>query len=501
MSVRGPRGGRGRRKATTWEWHNNYVPGPEVYNQLWHLRREPVIVTPFLPTKCPVNAQSRIIDRRQTEGVIQRNFYVVEVKHSQTRDISSSTVESNQQGTKETLHVDLSRILDYVSPDELERFENGQFRIEAEAEAVAVRAHAEELAQKRLQKNARAAATGHGHGIQDTGEARLRGRSRGRGRGRGRGSWRGTSTLVERGRLLSEHAQEELELVEHEEDIPGDEEAMNLAIAETDSEVEDDLVRSSPVIARSAFVANSALPVSPILLHQPSSINRHTLPDEVEESSEVESDIELEDADNRSTSSVAMQLRIEHNTREHSDISSEGEDLHNEAKYKRRRTQSTTSDLPASFAKAALVDSHHSDSMPRRVSPVPETSRDTESSDSDNYDASDQHRPMQIPPTNGSLQNHSTEDMESTCDQAYTPDAETRHEQAGEGEEQDADEYVVENIIEHYREAGTNFFLVKWQGFDESYDWLPEEALEGAAELVAEYKHRVRKREGKKKMK
>lgn len=69
-------------------------------------------------------------------------------------------------------------------------------------------------------------------------------------------------------------------------------------------------------------------------------------------------------------------------------------------------------------------------------------------------------------------------------------------------EEDDAEGYVVEAIIEHYRDAWGKFYLVKWQGCKNSHDWLPEEDLEGAAELVAEYSEKVRRKKmkGKQKM-
>jgi hypothetical protein len=76
-------------------------------------------------------------------------------------------------------------------------------------------------------------------------------------------------------------------------------------------------------------------------------------------------------------------------------------------------------------------------------------------------------------------------------------------ESVDEDDEEDAEEYVVEAIIEHYRDAGKKYYLVKWQGYEDSHDWLPEEDLEGAAELVAEYNEKVRRRKlkGRQKMK
>jgi len=54
-----------------------------------------------------------------------------------------------------------------------------------------------------------------------------------------------------------------------------------------------------------------------------------------------------------------------------------------------------------------------------------------------------------------------------------------------------AEEYVVEAIVEHFQEDGKNYYLVKWDGYEDSHDWLPEEDLEGAADLVAEYNERI----------
>ena len=53
------------------------------------------------------------------------------------------------------------------------------------------------------------------------------------------------------------------------------------------------------------------------------------------------------------------------------------------------------------------------------------------------------------------------------------------------------EEYVVEAIIEHCRKHGKMYYLVKWEGYENSHDWLPEEDLEGAAELVSEYNERT----------
>lgn len=145
---------------------------------------------------------------------------------------------------KEIYHVDLSRILEFVSPDELERFENEQFRLEAETEEVAQRAEAEEVARRRLEKNARVPGTGNGSrmlsGLGLDAETRTRGRPRGRGRGRGRGSWRGRGALDMNSRPLDDDMREELVEAEPVEALLRTEEELQDIIAETESEDEPD---------------------------------------------------------------------------------------------------------------------------------------------------------------------------------------------------------------------------------------------------------------------
>ncbi|KAH3904057.1 hypothetical protein HBH56_240570 [Parastagonospora nodorum] len=507
MSVRGPRGGRGRGrgtgrgrgrggKTTNWEWHNNYSPGPEIYNQLWHIRQEPATVTPFLPTECPLlNARSRILDRRQTEGDIQRNFYLVEVTNFTNRETSVSSAEDAGPNITELLHVDLSRILEYVSPEELERFENEQFQVEAEAEAVAMRMEAEELRRRRLEKNARSAAMGQGSrmlsGLSLDPEMRPRGRPRGRGRGRGRGSWRGRAALVSNTR--EQDTQDQLVDAEVEELIQTEDGLQMMMINETDSEDGDfaaDLeARRSPNMARSAFVANSALPLSPVLSHRrpsgaPSMLRNPTVASDDDE----ESDLELVDRDARSTSSAAMQLRIEDDIRGRPETAPDDDgDSH---RSKRRRTESTTSTQRRPRAQENLPE------LPNQRSPYSNAIPESPAEDSD--DAIPAHEPNAL---YRSLQNGNSNGTELDNIHVQSPTVRAPVEQQSgddnDDEEEDAEEYVVEAIIEHYRDAGKKFYLVKWQGYEDSHDWLPEENLEGAAELVAEFNEKVRRRKMK----
>jgi hypothetical protein len=62
---------------------------------------------------------------------------------------------------------------------------------------------------------------------------------------------------------------------------------------------------------------------------------------------------------------------------------------------------------------------------------------------------------------------------------------------------EDAEEYVVESIIEHYSNEEKKCYLDKWEGYEDSHDWLPEEDSKDATELMLEYNERVRSREGK----
>lgn len=57
--------------------------------------------------------------------------------------------------------------------------------------------------------------------------------------------------------------------------------------------------------------------------------------------------------------------------------------------------------------------------------------------------------------------------------------------------EDEGEEWPVEAIIEHYHDGTTTQYLVKWEGDDDSHDWLPEDALDSAKELIAAYHGRI----------
>ena len=80
---------------------------------------------------------------------------------------------------------------------------------------------------------------------------------------------------------------------------------------------------------------------------------------------------------------------------------------------------------------------------------------------------------------------------------AHVQDANDGQIPGGEHGEDPAEEYVVEAIRQHYHDGIQNNYLVKWEGYEDSFDWLPERDLGGAAELLAEY-HETLERERRK---
>jgi hypothetical protein len=502
-----------------WEWES-YTPGPEVYEQLWCIRKAPAVVTPRLQHHCPIaNARTGILDRRQTEGPIQRNYYVVEIAHCSERDsfgANSKFVETNGAGNVEIVEVDMSRILEYVSANELENFENDQFRIEAEAEAIALRAEAEERERKWREKNARVLGVGRGsHMLSGLGmfsHARARGRPRGRGRGRGRGSWPGRGTMVLSSRLRDEELPDEL-TDDPIESSYREQTEMQRVVAETESEEEssdDDAgVHSSPGLMRSAFVANSALPVSPVDLRRLSTSlaqPRHADPDE--------SDTERSSDLARSMSSAAIQLHDEADDEERIIEDSEDELVQEDPhRSKRRRTESIAADDglptfsreyeydPTAFNQALLF--RNRSSLPEAESSLPDAVPES----------LDEPMPTQSPPAFHSHIRETPEDVrededEDTIHVQPPPHSSLEHQPLFDDDadvgfdevDADAEEYVVEAILEHYYGDGKKYYLVKWEGYEDSHDWLPEEDLEGAQELVAAYNERARKKKKKERM-
>jgi hypothetical protein len=361
-------------------------------------------------------------------------------------------VEVTKNGT-EVQTVGVSRILQYVSPSELERFENEQFRVEAEAQAIADREEEEEQIRRRMAKNARAIRNGREgvgrgrgshmlNGLAIDSELPTRTRGQGRGRPRGKIGRRGRGGRGGRGGLALSRALPEEETVNGES-------SLTLATShedttETSSEEEERPPQlASPNLMRSALVANSALPLSPVRPMPPPALQRgHPEVPDIGGTASASGDSESSD--------------------------SEDEDGH---RSKRRRTESVTLQRP-----------HQASSS---------------SSQDDESGSGEDSIPPDLPSSvkaHEFQQDHTTPRAGHSMLQKPAFDAD----EAGEDSEddEDAEEYVVEAIIEHYHdEEGRKFYLVKWEGYEDSHDWLPEEDLEGAAELVHDYNERVKRKE------
>ena len=303
-------------------------------------------MTPILPDECPIpEARTRILERRQTEDGFGRNYYLVEITYLGGQEPTSTWVQSSdnieRQGT-EVERVFVNRILQYVSPRELERFENEQFRIEAEAQAVAEKEEEVEQIRRRLKKNARMAGSKKGKGKQTPNgldkDPGLQSTGRVRGKQRSKGEY---------GLVIGSDAHRKLlqdEIVRGEPGQTDDQRPPTLEdeIAETSIDLEDiesekDVPKPvSPGLMRSSFVANSALPLSPVQQHRlalPAALRRgHPEVPDIgcsETPSEVDED--------GSMSSAAMQLHFEGKFNKTRIAMSDMVSLHNEDAHRSKR--------------------------------------------------------------------------------------------------------------------------------------------------------------------
>ncbi|KAF1358171.1 hypothetical protein EJ07DRAFT_180371 [Lizonia empirigonia] len=476
-----------------WEWEA-YTPGPEVYDNIWHIRQAPVTVIPQPSGECPIpDARTRILERRQTEDGFGRNIYFVEITYLGGQEPTSTWVPSSDNSERigtEVKRVDLSRILQYVSPRELERFENAQFKIEADAQAVADKVEEDEQIQRRMEKNARMASSrqerennmSDGLGIDPELQST----------GRGRGNWRsrGSSALGGSHRELPQD-----EVVDSQPSQTFDRRTQRLhpEVAETDVESEeldseDALPQSaSPTFMRSAFVANSALPLSPVL---PS---RHALTALQRGHPEVpdigDSDSTSVDGQDGHVSSAAIQFQFEGDfgdaaiaESESESVSSDAEDAH---RSKRRRTESVEPQQELLFPPSSQIAESESSDDSNPADP-PSTIKAPRHVDVDSFQparkATSSPPPPPPPPP-------------SPFPLPPPPQREEIDETPSSGEDEDTEEYVVESILQHIRyDEGPTYYLVKWEGYDDTFSWLPEENLEGAADVVAEYIERIRRK-------
>ena len=400
---------------------------------------------------------------------------------------------------KEIIEVDMSRILQYVSPLQLEDFENDQFRIEAAAEAEVLRQEAEELARWRMEKEAGVSGRGRGRGrgsrmLSGLGlvpDAPRGGRPRARGSGRGRGRWRGRTS-----RILSPDTNSQQDVTGNQAEESNFEEDVQHEIAETDAEEyyseDEKQVQASPSIMRSAFVANSALNI------QSTSPMRHRFKqsffhgDLVEVSDTECSESMVDDSDTKRISSAAMHLRLEDASEDGRVGDAEMEDFSDHGHLsKRRRTESTTSKSPV--RRGPNPASKFSYSHPSHV--MDDSSRyafdeveDSDKSSGKSISAASQSRRPHSPTYSAQHSTHLDNINVLSVEASPLPDEE---------DDEEAEEYIVEAILEHYYDQGKKYYLVKWEGYEDSHDWLPAQDLEGAAELVEEYDKRTKKQKMK----
>ena len=412
---------------------------------------------------------------------MNRNFYIVKVRYG-----DADTVENKE----ETEEVDMSVILKYVSQRELERFENAEFRAEAEAEAAMRSVEREELERHRLEKNARTPVWGRGgrmngglEGLstQGIGRGRLRGRGKGRGRGRGRGGAGHALAGLENQKLENvegvEGVEDELDAMDIEYvGGPYNDEALQRAIAETSSEDPDGMeeddgqsTKTSPDFMRSAMIANSALPTSPIAMHRRLSIVHRGHPEVPD----------IEGSDDASISNAAARLMAERQTREHpGSDESEGDTQHHS---KRPRTESTSSLKPSVSRKvtsATIV-------VAPKTHPFFAYSKQPQSQSPPAY-IQDKFED-EVEESEDDIPSHTT-----TIPMGVVSEVEDEEEEEEEEEEAGPSEYVVERILDHSLREGVKYYRVKWAGYEDATDWLEEQDLENVQELVQEYNEKLK---------
>ncbi|PSN60335.1 hypothetical protein BS50DRAFT_206951 [Corynespora cassiicola Philippines] len=464
MAVRGRPRGNGRRRGRggiprtqIWEWEK-YTPDIEVYNSLWRIHKAPPTITRNLVNDCPIpNATSRILSRNIVEEKTSRHYYTVRVAYHREGRNDSSGSNQSPQIKEELLEVDMSMILRYVSPRELERFENADFGAQAEAEAAAERFEVQQLARRRLEKNAKLSGRGGGKGVQPA-----------------------INRLDLDDAALNDamHAKSPTALLDELDEILRDDSGTD---EEEDDEEDLEAPRpkqKSPDLMRSSFVANSALPVSP--LAAPRSGPRMSISirkDEPDDFEIPESDLE---EDTVSMSSAAAQLQFETDAQDERlpflDGDKDQSDIFAQDRHrsKRRRTESGPASRKGSSRLASQgTDDHSVDPSQHRITYfATNPSLEGESSEDE------------IParaPSRVFEHRHELESADNAIDASSTRED-------NENSEDDAEEYVVEAILDHsYDSAKQKYYLVKWQGFEDSSDWLPVEDLEDAPDLVKAY--------------
>ncbi|KAF2112257.1 hypothetical protein BDV96DRAFT_649063 [Lophiotrema nucula] len=522
-----------------WEWRI-YEPGPEVYDSLSRLRRAPPTITPALSDECPIpHAETRILDRRQTEDGFYRQYYRVQIRrwasspgaqqngasNASSARSSEAAEEVDEEVDEEVEEVDNSRILRYVSRRELERFENAEFRAETEAEAVAKRAAAEELARMRLEKNARVPGAGRGRG-RGKGSRMLaglglcedkvvrRGRPPKKAWFRGRGG-RGYGKVGGR-EADTEDMEDAIEGMGDDEGMQMDgREDLKRVIDEIEEEEEPEdtqLDSNTLVMRRSSFVLGSALADSPTLLQR-----------KIPELSEIEQS-SSEEEDRSSISSAAQQLMTERDHKqptpaEASDSDSDSNsDDRGRRSTKRRKTESTSSSrLPPSSSRKPTKSApskplsrmtlHSRAPAPQNRDPDSTSESESSSSVEEVPESIDLLKQFTTQPSHRTSTSTSTSTVSQHIPQAPTaspskPNPNSPPEEAVNDDDDDDDdnddEIAISAILAHSYDDGTKYYLVKWAGYKDAEDWVVETELAGAREMVEEYERRGGRRRGRK---
>jgi hypothetical protein len=264
---------------------------------------------------------------------------------------------------------------------------------------------------------------------------------------------------------------------------------------------------SSPQVRRSAFVANSALLVSPVASHH----NPIAMAlDEEEHSSIADVDgleLEVQDAhESASISETSTQFRSEvdfdaiaidqtedkimEDTVEHQNMEDYGR------QSKRRRTEGVAPQRHSSSTTSILATSD-----PRRRLNGDRPPRPAASSQQAVTGPMDRYLTAQSQSTTNGVIVDTMHIQAQSISAQHESEGESEGENENDTEGENAEEYAVEAVLEHfYDDEGVKYYLVKWEGYEDSHDWLTEEELQGAPEIVAEYNERVRRRKGKQKI-
>lgn len=338
-------------------------------------------MTPTLPNECPIpDTRTRILERRQTEDGFGRNYYLVEITYLGGQEPTSTWVQSSDNTEKlgtEVERVYVNCILQYVSPRELERFENEQFRIEAEAQAVAEKEEEAEQVRRRMKQNARMAGSKKVKGKQTPNgldrdpELQSTGKVRGQPRSKEKDG-PVIDSAAHRELPQNEIARSEASQTDGPKPQTLEDEIAETSIDLEDIESEKDVPKPvSPGLMRSSFVANSALPLSPVQKHRlaPSIALRRCHP-EVPDIGD--SDTPSDGDEDGFMPSAAMQLHLEgefNNVRitEPDSVSSHNEDAHRSKRQKMENMEPQQNLVPLPVSQIVDTDTRRKENFTAAV--------------------------------------------------------------------------------------------------------------------------------------